>query len=325
MPSQFTEGLLSAEFPEIIGQDRVKRQLKSALLSGRHVILVGPPGVGKTTLAKSVSRLLPDMELTDDAFRREPDGKAKTRTFSGEERFVRVQGSPDLTAEDLIGDIDPVRAMEYGPLSVEAFTPGKIFKANNGVLFFDEINRCSDKLQNAMLQVLQERVATVGSYDVDFPASFVFIGTMNPDDNSTEELSKVFLDRFDLIYMSYPDTLEDEVRIVKEYARLHAPVPDALTTYAVRFVRGLRLDKNLEMAPSVRATLGLIERASANATLSGHDAATLQDLSEAVASVLAHRLSLKPAARYLKTAQQYVAEEFSAYTEENRLQLGEGG
>ena len=65
--------------------------------------------------------------------------------ISGVDRFVRVQGSPDLTAEDLIGDIDPAKAIEHGPLSVEAFTPGKIFKANNGVLFFDEL--CSKSIE----------------------------------------------------------------------------------------------------------------------------------------------------------------------------------
>src|SRR3990167_7726600 len=92
-------------FPDIIGQDNVKQAVKSALLSDRHIILVGPPGIGKTTLAKNIAKLL---------------GK-KTP-------FVRVQGSPDLTVEDLLGDIDPVKALKYGPLSIEAFTKGKIFK-----------------------------------------------------------------------------------------------------------------------------------------------------------------------------------------------------
>ena len=70
-------------------------------------------------------------------------------------------------------NIDPIKALQYGPLSIEAFTPGKIFKANNGILFFDEINRCSEKLQNALLQVLAEKRVTIGSYDLDlFLGSF---------------------------------------------------------------------------------------------------------------------------------------------------------
>jgi Mg-chelatase subunit ChlI len=91
---------------------------------------------------------------------------------------VRVQGSPDLTSEDLIGDIDPVKALKHGAMSLEAFSPGKIFKANNGVLFFDEINRCPEKLQNALLQVLEERKLTIAGYDVDFGVDFIFVGTM---------------------------------------------------------------------------------------------------------------------------------------------------
>ena len=82
----------------------------------------------------------------------------KTKNVTGEELFVRIQRSPDLTAEDLIGDIDPIKALEHGPMSEQAFTPGKIFKANGGILFFDEVNRCPERLQNALLQVLQERL-----------------------------------------------------------------------------------------------------------------------------------------------------------------------
>ena len=170
-------------FPSILGQEDIKKELKSALIAERHVLVLGSPGVGKTTLAKDVARLLPEV-----------DG------VKGEDRFVRVQGSPDLTVEDLLGDIDPIKALKYGPTSKEAFTPGKIFKANNGVLFFDELNRCSQRLQNALLQVLEERKVTIGNFDVDIPVDFVFVGTMNPEDTNTEPLSDVLLDRFDLTF-----------------------------------------------------------------------------------------------------------------------------
>src|SRR3989344_8236576 len=92
-------------FTDILGQDRAKQAFTSSLLAGRHIIIIGPPGIGKTTLAKNVAHLL---------------GKGAP--------FIRIQGSPDLSVEDLLGDIDPVKALKFGPTSTEAFTKGKIFK-----------------------------------------------------------------------------------------------------------------------------------------------------------------------------------------------------
>src|SRR3989338_3303465 len=87
-------------FTDIIGQEHVKQQLKNTLLANRHVLIMGSPGIGKTTLAKSLSSIVPKKN-----------------------NFIRIQGSPDLAVEDLLGDIDPIKAMKYGPLSKEAFNP----------------------------------------------------------------------------------------------------------------------------------------------------------------------------------------------------------
>src|SRR3990170_2483503 len=205
-------------FIDILGQNEAKKSVKSALLSDRHIILVGAPGIGKTTLAKNIAKLLPQK------------GKGKIP-------FVRIQGSPDLTVEDLLGDIDPIKALKFGPLSLEAFTKGKIFKADKGILFFDELNRCPEKLQNALLQVLEERKATIGSYDVDFDVNLIFISTMNPEDTSTEKLSDVLLDRFDVIYMDYPESIDTEKQIVTTKGDKLANVSDEMLTLIVYFVR----------------------------------------------------------------------------------------
>lgn len=311
---------------DILGQDEAKEQVKAALLMARHLIIVGPPGVGKTTLARNLSRILPDIVANDCPYHCTPDNPIcpqclaakqtpKTRRLKGEERFVRIQGSPDLTAEDLIGDIDPVKALQFGPRSIEAFTLGKLFKAHNGVLFFDEVNRCPQKLQNALLQVLSEGKVTIGSYDVDVPASFIFIGTMNPDDTSTEPLSAVFKDRFDIVHMGYPEDMETESEIAVSKGKSLVQFPQDLLAAMLEFVRFLRSHKDLEGKPSVRASIGLYERAQAHAYLAGRGEVVLEDIERALVSVLAHRLKLRPNRQYLTSPEDFIRNEFASFSQ----------
>jgi len=276
-------------FKDILGQEAIKKSVRSALLADRHIILVGPPGIGKTTLAKNISHLL-----------------------GSKSPFIRVQGSPDLTVEDLLGDIDPVKALKFGPLSLEAFTKGKVFKADKGILFFDELNRCPEKVQNALLQVLEEKKATIGSYDVDFDIDFIFIGTMNPEDSSTEKLSDVLLDRFDLVYVDYPETIAIEKKIVIEKGKKfdNLEFSDTLLQTTISFVRMLRDDKNIEKKPSVRASLGLYERAQSNAVIAKRNSVKIEDVKEAVVSVLSHRIRLKPSVKYLQSPAEYIKHQF---------------
>ncbi len=322
-------------FTDILGQESAKQGIKSALMQDRHIIIVGAPGIGKTTLAKNIAKLLPELEVVEgcsyNCTKENPacpscrqQKKHKTTKISGAKRFIRIQGSPDLTVEDLLGDIDPIKALKFGPLSLEAFTPGKIFKANNGVLFFDEMNRCPEKLQNALLQVLEERKATIGSYDIDFDVNFIFISTMNPEDTSTEKLSDVLLDRFDIIYMDYPEDIEVEKKIVLLKGKKVADVSDDLLTLMVYFIRLLREDEKLEKKPSVRASIGLYERSQSNALLNGRKNVEFQDIKDVLVSVLSHRIRLKPSVRYLESVENYIKGSFHKNIEsakwQNRLE-----
>jgi magnesium chelatase subunit I len=326
-------------FSSIIGLDDVKKQLTSALLIGRHVVLIGAPGMGKTTLVKDLANIIEPQELNNCGFHCSPkhpvcpnclaeknqkEKKITTKIVGGEDLFVRIQGSPDLTVEDLIGDIDPIKAMQYGSLSPEAFTPGKLFKANNGILFFDELNRCSQRLQNALLQVLEEKKITIGSFDVDVSVDFVFVGTMNPQDTNTEPLSDVLLDRFDLIYVHYPNTQADEELIVKKRGISILPFPEKLCFSMVEFIRKLRTNPDLEKVPSVRATIGLYERSQTLAQLNNRKQVHALDIFEALTSVLAHRIKLKPSLAYLKSPTNFLQEEFKQFCEANDLSLREG-
>ncbi|MCF7799269.1 AAA family ATPase [Candidatus Woesearchaeota archaeon] len=324
--------LRNISFPSIVGLTDVKKQLASALLLKRHAVLVGGPGMGKTTMVRDIAVLLGEQTLNACGFHCKPEAPVcphckatqetvPTQTFTGQELFVRVQGSPDLTVEDLIGDIDPIKAMEFGPLSPQAFSPGKIFKANNGILFFDELNRCSQRLQNALLQVLEEQKVTIGSFDVDIAVDFVFIGTMNPEDTNTEPLSDVLLDRFDLIYVHYPDTQRDEETIVRKQGKTLLTFPDNLFSGMIKFLRDMRVNENLERVPSVRASIGLYERSQAIAQLNGRETVKPLDIMESLTSVLAHRIKLKPSVAYLKQPVDFLRDEFNQYCEENGFSL----
>ncbi|MAG91500.1 AAA family ATPase [Candidatus Woesearchaeota archaeon] len=318
-------------FTDILGQEPAKQGIKSALLMNRHIIIVGAPGIGKTTLAKNIAKLLPDIDVNEGcSYNCTPKNPVcptckqkanhKTVKLNGAKRFVRIQGSPDLTVEDLLGDIDPIKALKFGPLSLEAFTPGKIFKANNGILFFDELNRCPEKLQNALLQVLEEGKATIGSYDVDFDIDFIFIGTMNPEDTSTEKLSDVLLDRFDMAYMNYPENISVEKKIVEMKGEKIANVSDEILNLIVYFVRLLRNDEKLEKKPSVRASIGLYERSQSNALLKGRKNVQFEDVKDVLVSVLSHRIRLKPSVRYLESIENYIKEQFHKNIESTKWQ-----
>ena len=236
------------------------------------------------------------------------EGNLEVEKVEGARRFVRIQGSPDLTAEDLLGDIDPTKAFKFGPHDYRAFTPGKLLKGNRGIVFFDELNRVPEKLQNALLQVLEERIATIGPYDVDYASNFIMLATMNPREHAgVEELSDVLLDRFDIVRMGYPETPERERQILIKYGLKTdgIEIPDEVIDAIVKLVRATReepWDKELDQGASARAGLSLYEKVQTIALLNKRKTAAIDDVRSMAVSSMGSRVKPSPESKFYDDA-----------------------
>ena len=276
----------------IIGQDEVVERLLICILSRGHALLMGVPGLAKTLMVNSLSKV---MSLD----------------------FSRIQFTPDLMPSDITGT-DILQETAEGRREFE-FVKGPIF-AN--IILADEINRTPPKTQSALLEAMQEHHVTVSGRIMPLPEPFFVLATQNPiEQEGTYSLPEAQLDRFMFfIEVEYP-TLDEERRIAREttgaatreitpqvsgaqimkYQELveRVPVPDHIYDLAVDIVRATRpasgdaaefCKKLISWGAGPRAVQYLIRGAKARAVLHGSYLVRQEDLEAVAHPVLRHRI-----------------------------------
>jgi MoxR-like ATPase len=272
----------------VIGLQPVIRALTVAVVARGHVLLQGPPGLGKTLLSKTLAAALGGT-------------------------FNRVQGTADLMPSDIIG----VHVYDAAKREFD-FRPGPLFA---DILLVDEVNRASPKTQSALLEAMEERQVSVERRTYSLPPEFMVIATQNPVEfEGTYPLPESQLDRFMLrIDMTYP-VREDEKSILTQYAALSTPpAPSApvassaaleaaracvdqvhmapeLLTYVLDLAQASRHHAHLTLGLSTRGALAVLRGARIGAALRGADFISPDDVKEILPSVISHRLVLAPEA-----------------------------
>jgi MoxR-like ATPase len=265
----------------ILGKDREIRQALACLLAGGHLLIEDLPGVGKTTLAHALARLL---------------GLA----------FSRIQFTSDLLPADIIGV--SIYEREKG---IFRFLPGPVFSQ---VVLADEINRATPKTQSALLEAMEEQQVTVEGETRSLPDPFFVIATQNPAHQiGTFPLPESQLDRFLMrIELGYPDrTAErallsaggqrekaDQLSAILDAAaipglqakvtQVHAAAP--LIDYVQALVEASRQNPCFQHGLSPRAGLAVLSAARAWAWLDGRDMVLPDDVQEVLPAVARHRL-----------------------------------
>ena len=267
-------------FPGILGfDDTVVPQVERALLAGHDLVLLGERGQGKTRLIRTLVGLLDawtpvvaGCEVNDHPY---APVCARCRRLVAElgeqtpvawkhrsERYGEKLATPDTSVGDLVGDVDPVKVAEGRTLGdPETVHYGLVPRTNRGIFSVNELPDLAERIQVALLNVLEERDIQVRGYSLRLPLDLLLVASANPEDYTNRgRIITPLKDRFGAeVRTHYPRRLEDEISVVRQEAVLGWPgaaveVPDHLLEVVARWTRLVR------EAPQVDARSGVSAR-----------------------------------------------------------------
>ncbi|WP_223146493.1 sigma 54-interacting transcriptional regulator [Dietzia sp. ANT_WB102] len=252
-------------------------QVERAIIAGHDIVLLGERGQGKTRLLRTLVGLLdewspvvagselgedplmPITEPTRERIAREGDAlpvEWRHRT----ERYVEKLSTPDTSVADMIGDVDPMRVAEGRRLGdPETIHYGLVPRANRGIVALNELPDLAERIQVALLNVMEERDVQIRGYVLRLPLDVLVVASANPEDYTNRgRIITPLKDRFGAeIRTHYPLDLADEIRVVRQEAELTAEVPDPLLELLARFTRELRTSDSINQASGVSARFAI--------------------------------------------------------------------
>jgi magnesium chelatase subunit I len=325
--TEIRENLLAAlregrnPWPGIVGFGRtVLPQLERALLAGHDVVLLGERGQGKTRLLRTIVGLLDEWtpviagaELGEHPLDPiTPESRRRAEELGDDlpvawrhrsERYAEKLATPDTSVGDLIGDVDPVKVAAGRTLGdPETIHFGLVPRSHRGIVAINELPDLAERIQVALLNVMEERDIQVRGYTLRLPLDVLLVATSNPEDYTNRgRIITPLKDRFGAeVVTHYPLTVAAEVDVIKQEARLHAEVGDPLLEILARFVRNLRESSAIDQRSGVSARFAvaaaetLSAAALRRAALVGEDPPIARPIDlEAVPGVLRGKLEFE--------------------------------
>ncbi len=269
-------------FPGIVGFDEtVVPQLERALLAGHDIVLLGERGQGKTRLIRTLVGLLDEWtpvidgcEINDHPYAPVCVRCRRLAAASGEhlpvtwraraDRYGEKLATPDTSVGDLIGDVDPIKVAEGRPLGdPETVHYGLVPRTNRGIFSVNELPDLAERIQVALLNVLEERDIQVRGYHLRLPLDLLLVASANPEDYTNRgRIITPLKDRFGTeVRTHYPLSLDAELALLRQEAQLSwgadavsAVLPEHLMEVLARYARLVR------DSPAVDARSGVSAR-----------------------------------------------------------------